>query len=101
MLGGYLAGTWMLGLMPASYYSFSGGINWVHVGQQLLLQDLIQYLMHLLEHEIKSQSTIPSFGIGWGSSASSSGGLTIKWPFLCHESQASSPLHQSQAIRCV
>lgn len=81
MLGGYLAGTWMLGLMPASYYNFSGGINWFQVGQQLLLQDLIQYLMHLLEHEIKSQSTLPSFGIRWGGSASSSGGLTIKWPF--------------------
>eukprot|EP01035_Chromulina_nebulosa_P019974 gene19974-25943_t len=24
MLGGYLIGTWMFGLMPASYYSFSG-----------------------------------------------------------------------------
>ena len=80
-LGGYLSGTWMLGLMPSSYYSFSGGINWFQVGQQLLLQDLVQYLMHLLEHEIKSQSTLPSFGIRWGGSASSSGGLTIKWPF--------------------
>ena len=50
MLGGYLIGTWMFGLMPASYYSFSGGINWIHVAAQLLLQDFVQYLMHLLEH---------------------------------------------------
>lgn len=50
MLGGYLIGTWMFGLMPASYYSFSGGVNWIHVCLQLLLQDSIQYGMHLLEH---------------------------------------------------
>jgi sterol desaturase/sphingolipid hydroxylase (fatty acid hydroxylase superfamily) len=51
MLGGYLIGTWMFGLMPSSYYSFSGGINWSHVIIQLLLQDGIQYLMHILEHK--------------------------------------------------
>ena len=52
MLGSYLIGTWMFGLMPASYYSFKGGINWVHVIMQLLLQDGIQYLMHLVEHKL-------------------------------------------------
>jgi alternative squalene epoxidase len=52
MLGGYLAATWMFGLMPASYYSFSGGIKWRDVACQLLLQDLIQYLMHFGEHEV-------------------------------------------------
>jgi hypothetical protein len=51
MLGGYLIGTWMFGLMPSSYYSFSGGINWSHVIIQLLLQDGVQYLMHILEHK--------------------------------------------------
>ena len=45
MLGGYLIGTWMLGLMPASYYAFDGGISWGQVVQCLLLQDLIQYMM--------------------------------------------------------
>jgi len=55
MLGGYLIGTWMLGLMPASYYSFSGGIEWFKVAQQLLLQDLVQYLMHLLEHRLSPE----------------------------------------------
>ena len=38
MLGSYLIGTWMFGLMPASYYAFDGGINWFQVAQQLLLQ---------------------------------------------------------------
>ena len=52
MMGGYLAGTWMFGLMPQSYYSFKGGINWTHVALQLLLQDLIQYLMHIAEHKV-------------------------------------------------
>lgn len=52
MLGGYLIGTWMVGLMPSSYYSFSGGINWVHVFLQLAIQDFIQYVMHLLEHVV-------------------------------------------------
>lgn len=51
MLGGYLIGTWMLGLMPASYYSFTGGINWFHVLLQLLIQDFLQYLMHIIEHK--------------------------------------------------
>ena len=52
MLGGYLIAYWMLGLMPASYYSFGGGINWVHVMVQLLIQDFVQYLMHVLEHKL-------------------------------------------------
>jgi hypothetical protein len=52
LLGGYLSLTWMMGIMPASYYSFSGGINWWHVVLQLLIQDVIQTLMHLAEHEI-------------------------------------------------
>eukprot|EP00429_Kryptoperidinium_foliaceum_P128006 CAMPEP_0176266880 /NCGR_PEP_ID=MMETSP0121_2-20121125/42873_1 /TAXON_ID=160619 /ORGANISM="Kryptoperidinium foliaceum, Strain CCMP 1326" /LENGTH=347 /DNA_ID=CAMNT_0017606929 /DNA_START=57 /DNA_END=1100 /DNA_ORIENTATION=- len=51
-IGGYLIGTWMLGWMPASYYSFTGGINWVHVAAQLLVQDCIQCLMHWGEHKI-------------------------------------------------
>lgn len=51
LIGGYLVGTWMLGWMPPSYYSFAGGVNWLHVAAQLLLQDLIQFAMHLLEHK--------------------------------------------------
>ena len=44
----------MLRLMPRSYYSCEGGIHWGHVAAQLLLQDLIQYLMHLGEHKLSS-----------------------------------------------
>jgi lathosterol oxidase len=55
MLGAYLCGTWMLKLMPASYYSFQGGINWVHVALQLLIQDSTQYLMHYLEHKVSAE----------------------------------------------
>jgi alternative squalene epoxidase len=52
MLGGYLSLTWIFGLMPSSYYNFSGGINWIHVIMQLLIQDITQYGMHLLEHNL-------------------------------------------------
>jgi len=52
MLGLYLAGTWMLRLMPASYYEFEGGIDWRAVAAQLLLQDVIQFAMHLGEHKV-------------------------------------------------
>jgi sterol desaturase/sphingolipid hydroxylase (fatty acid hydroxylase superfamily) len=55
MLGGYLIITWMFGLMPSSYYSFSGGINWPHVALQLLITDCIQFIMHLLEHKLDSR----------------------------------------------
>lgn len=54
LIGSYLIGSWMLGWMPSSYYSFSGGINWLHVAMQLLLQDFIQALMHLGEHKISA-----------------------------------------------
>eukprot|EP01038_Epipyxis_sp_PR26KG_P008844 gene8844-11935_t len=55
MIGGYLISTWMFGLMPKSYYSFSGGINWKHVLLQLLIQDAVQYCMHYLEHKLSPQ----------------------------------------------
>lgn len=50
MLGGYLILTWMFGLMPSSYYAFSGGINVWQVAAQLLLTDFFQYGMHMGEH---------------------------------------------------
>ncbi len=58
LLGGYLIGTWMFGWMPPSYYSFAGGINWMHVFQQLLYQDSLQYMMHMIEHSIKGTGII-------------------------------------------
>eukprot|EP00928_Gymnodinium_smaydae_P066063 TRINITY_DN4910_c0_g1_i1.p1 TRINITY_DN4910_c0_g1~~TRINITY_DN4910_c0_g1_i1.p1 ORF type:complete len:406 (+),score=73.10 TRINITY_DN4910_c0_g1_i1:101-1219(+) len=54
LIGGYLVGSWMLGWMPASYYSFEGGINWGHVAAQLVLQDGFQYVMHYGEHKISA-----------------------------------------------
>jgi sterol desaturase/sphingolipid hydroxylase (fatty acid hydroxylase superfamily) len=42
-------------MMPDSYYSFQGGINWVHVILQLLCQDSIQYMMHYLEHKANAK----------------------------------------------
>ena len=52
LLIGYLSGTWMFKLMPDSYYSFDGGIEWGKVAACLALQDSIQYIMHRLEHDI-------------------------------------------------
>ncbi len=68
MLGAYLIGTWMFGIMPKSYYSFAGGINWVHVAMQLLIQDGAQYLMHQVEHIVKGESDLPVIG-------------KVRWPF--------------------
>jgi sterol desaturase/sphingolipid hydroxylase (fatty acid hydroxylase superfamily) len=52
LLVGYLAITWMLHLMPASYYSFQGTIQWDKAFTCLVIQDGIQYVMHLLEHVV-------------------------------------------------
>ena len=43
----YLIITWILKILPLSYYSFYGGIIWIDVLSLLLLQDFIQYLIHL------------------------------------------------------
>lgn len=55
MLGAYLSLYWMSNLMPASCYSFEGGIDWAKVGAQLLVQDVIQYSFHLAEHKISAE----------------------------------------------
>jgi sterol desaturase/sphingolipid hydroxylase (fatty acid hydroxylase superfamily) len=52
LLGGYLIGTWMLHLMPNSYYSFEGGIHWPQLFACLVIQDTIQYVIHRLEHDL-------------------------------------------------
>jgi hypothetical protein len=56
----YLSTTWMLGLMPSSYYSFQGPIQWSKLFLCLALQDGIQYLMHIAEHRISPQFYISS-----------------------------------------
>ena len=55
LLGLYLSGTWMFRLMPVSYYSFEGGVDWTLVLVQLLLQDAMQTLMHFAEHKISAE----------------------------------------------
>jgi len=50
LLSIYLSFTWMMGLMPVSYYSFDGGIQWSRVFLCLATQDFVQYAMHRLEH---------------------------------------------------
>ena len=55
LLGGYLVASWMLGLMPSTYYSMTGGINWLHVAMQLLCVDAIQCLVHNCEHNVSKR----------------------------------------------
>jgi sterol desaturase/sphingolipid hydroxylase (fatty acid hydroxylase superfamily) len=55
LLSLYLTLTWMLDLMPPSYYSFEGSIQWSRVFACLVTQDGIQYMMHRLEHSISPE----------------------------------------------
>lgn len=50
LLSIYLSSTWMMGLMPKSYYSFDEGIKWSRVLLCLATQDFVQYIMHRFEH---------------------------------------------------
>lgn len=52
LLIGYLSVTWMLHLMPQAYYSFEGGIQIKETFLCLIIQDGIQYTMHVLEHVV-------------------------------------------------
>ena len=52
LLGAYLASTWMFNMLPQSYYSFEGGIQWRETFMCLIVQDGIQYLGHYLEHVV-------------------------------------------------
>lgn len=55
LLGVYLAGTWLGGIMPASYYDFSGGIDYLRLGACLALQDFVQYVAHRMEHVVSHE----------------------------------------------
>ena len=44
-----------MNLMPTSYYSLEGGIVLWQVFAQLLLQDAVQYGMHMLEHGMSTE----------------------------------------------
>jgi hypothetical protein len=48
----YLCVTWMFNLIPSAYYSFEGGIQYKEIFLCLVLQDGIQYVMHVLEHVV-------------------------------------------------
>jgi sterol desaturase/sphingolipid hydroxylase (fatty acid hydroxylase superfamily) len=49
-LGLYLTITWVFDLLPPSYYSFSGGVQWTKVFFCLVCQDFVQHVMHRIEH---------------------------------------------------
>lgn len=50
LLGLYLAVTWIFDMLPPSYYYFTGGIHYTRVAMCLICQDLVQYIMHRIEH---------------------------------------------------
>eukprot|EP00211_Chloroparvula_japonica_P015164 CAMPEP_0119132040 /NCGR_PEP_ID=MMETSP1310-20130426/11247_1 /TAXON_ID=464262 /ORGANISM="Genus nov. species nov., Strain RCC2339" /LENGTH=253 /DNA_ID=CAMNT_0007122651 /DNA_START=54 /DNA_END=815 /DNA_ORIENTATION=+ len=54
LLGTYLTVTWMFRLLPATYYSFEGGVNVWQVALQLMSIDFLQAVMHMGEHKISS-----------------------------------------------
>lgn len=55
LLALYLSITWMFDLMPKSYYSFEGTIQWSRVCLCLATQDFLQYAMHRVEHRISPE----------------------------------------------
>lgn len=55
LLACYLTITWMYNLMPKSYYSFEGRIQWPQVFLCLVIQDGLQYAMHRLEHRVSPE----------------------------------------------
>uniref|UniRef100_A0A7S2E2C4 Fatty acid hydroxylase domain-containing protein n=1 Tax=Helicotheca tamesis TaxID=374047 RepID=A0A7S2E2C4_9STRA len=55
LLTAYLSITWMCNLMPSSYYSFEGSIQWFELALCLVIQDGIQYTMHRLEHAVSPE----------------------------------------------
>ncbi len=54
IISGYLIVTWIYKIMPSSYYSFNGGIIWTDVLLQLLIQDGLQFIMHIIQHKSSS-----------------------------------------------
>lgn len=51
LLSIYLYVTWYYQLLPPSYYTYDGGIQWSSVFSQLLCQDFLQYVVHRIEHK--------------------------------------------------
>eukprot|EP01013_Petalomonas_cantuscygni_P023890 TRINITY_DN45416_c0_g1_i1.p1 TRINITY_DN45416_c0_g1~~TRINITY_DN45416_c0_g1_i1.p1 ORF type:complete len:1431 (-),score=131.98 TRINITY_DN45416_c0_g1_i1:361-4653(-) len=57
LLGTYLSVTWLLRLMPASYYDRLSPVNWWHVLMQLLIADALQWAAHRAEHIVMYAAT--------------------------------------------
>ena len=51
MMVAYLIVTWMLDVMPCSYYHYDGGVRWWMVGAQVCSQDFLMFALHLFEHK--------------------------------------------------
>lgn len=51
MMVGYLCVSWMLDIMPCSYYSFQDGVRWWMVFAQITCQDFLMFLLHYFEHK--------------------------------------------------
>lgn len=55
LLAIYLSATWMLGIMPKSYYVLSeNNLSTIDVILQLVINDIYQTIAHLTEHKIKT-----------------------------------------------
>ena len=50
LLGLYLIITWVFDLLPDAYYEFEGNIRYTQVFACLVVQDLVQHVMHRVEH---------------------------------------------------
>mmetsp|Transcript_35953 Transcript_35953/g.85708 ORF Transcript_35953/g.85708 Transcript_35953/m.85708 type:complete len:371 (+) Transcript_35953:69-1181(+) len=50
LLGLYLTITWVFDLLPDAYYEFEGNIRYTQVFACLVVQDLVQHVMHRVEH---------------------------------------------------
>lgn len=50
MMAAYLCVTWMVDLLPCSYYRVGDGVRWCMVASQIVMQDLLMFLVHYMEH---------------------------------------------------
>lgn len=51
----YLALTWVLRLLPSTYYDIASGPKLLHVTAQLLSQDALQFVAHWAQHKQRAQ----------------------------------------------
>ena len=58
LLVAYLSSTWMLGLLPPSYYEFDGAVRWTRVAAQIATQDALMYVAHRIEHATSHRGAV-------------------------------------------